>query len=110
MTSAGKDRDERRGARGEAARVMGVGLQFAAAIVLFLLLGQWLDERLGTEPWLLIAGVMVGAAGGFYSLYRQLAGGSKRGGAGSGAARPGDPRDHSGGDRPPRGGAGGGAG
>lgn len=109
MTSAGKDPDERRGAHGEAARVMGVGLQFAAAIVLFLLLGQWLDERFGTEPWLLITGVMVGAAGGFYSLYRQLAGGSKGGGAGSGDERPGDPRDLSGGDQPTRRGAGGGA-
>lgn len=109
MTPAGNDPDERRGAQGEAARVMGAGLQFAAAIVLFLLLGQWLDERLGTEPWLLITGVMVGAAGGFYSLYRQLAGGSKGGGAGSDASRPGGPRAPSGGDGPPQGGAGGGA-
>lgn len=52
--------------------VAGVGLQFALAIVLFLLLGRWLDERLGTEPWLLLLGVVVGAVGGFYSMYRQL--------------------------------------
>lgn len=50
----------------------GVGLQFALSIVLFLLAGQWLDRRLGTEPWLLILGVLVGAVAGFYSLYRQL--------------------------------------
>lgn len=54
------------------AEVAGVGLQFAAAIVLFLLVGQWLDARLGTAPWLLLLGVMTGAAAGFYSLYRQL--------------------------------------
>jgi F0F1-type ATP synthase assembly protein I len=51
---------------------IGVGLQFAGAIVLFLFVGQWLDRRLGTEPWLLFLGVFVGATAGFYSLYRQL--------------------------------------
>jgi len=34
--------------------------------------GRWLDSRLGTEPWLLLTGVLVGAVGGFVSLYRQL--------------------------------------
>jgi F0F1-type ATP synthase assembly protein I len=52
--------------------VLGVGLQFAGAIILFLFLGRWLDARLGTEPWLLLIGVLVGAVGGFASLYRQL--------------------------------------
>ena len=56
----------------EAGRVAGVGLQFAGAIVLFLFAGRWLDGRLGTEPWFLLLGVMVGAAAGFWSLYRQL--------------------------------------
>jgi ATP synthase protein I len=75
MTGAGKEPGEdHRRAHGEAARVMGAGLQFAAAIVLFLLAGQWLDERLGTGPWLLLLGVMTGAAAGFYALYRQLTG------------------------------------
>lgn len=71
MSREGGGTDDRR-ARNQAARMMGVGLQFAGSIVLFLLLGQWLDARLGTEPWLLIAGVMLGATAGFYSLYRQL--------------------------------------
>lgn len=61
-----------RSASPQAAQVLGVGLQFAAAIVLFLLLGQWLDEKLGTSPWLLLLGVMTGAGAGFYSLWRQL--------------------------------------
>jgi F0F1-type ATP synthase assembly protein I len=50
----------------------GLGLQFAASIVLFLYLGQWLDRKLGTEPWLLLTGVFVGAGGSFYSLYHRL--------------------------------------
>lgn len=56
----------------QAAEVMGVGLQFAAAILIFLFIGGWLDDRLGTAPWLLILGVMLGAGGGFYSMYRRL--------------------------------------
>jgi ATP synthase protein I len=52
--------------------VMGVGLQFAASILLFLLAGHWLDGRLGSGPWLLLGGAMLGAAAGFYSMYRQL--------------------------------------
>jgi F0F1-type ATP synthase assembly protein I len=61
-----------RPAKNQTAEVAGVGLQFAAAIVLFLFLGRWLDGLFGTEPWLLLAGVLVGAVGGFYSMYRQL--------------------------------------
>lgn len=57
---------------GQAAETMGAGLQFAGAIILFLFVGRWLDDRLGTEPWLLLVGVMVGAVAGFASLYRQL--------------------------------------
>lgn len=52
--------------------VLGAGMQFAGAIILFLFVGRWLDARLGTEPWLLLLGVMLGAVGGFTSLYRQL--------------------------------------
>lgn len=51
---------------------MGVGLQFAASILLFFFLGRWLDGRLGTEPWLLVLGVFVGLTAGFWSMYRRL--------------------------------------
>jgi ATP synthase protein I len=73
MASAPHDPgDQRRTSASQAGEVLGVGLQFAGAIVLFLFVGRWLDERLGTEPWLLLTGVMVGAVAGFISLYRQL--------------------------------------
>ena len=51
---------------------LGVGLQFALSIVLFVYLGQWLDRRFGTEPWLLLLGLLLGAGGSFYSIYRKL--------------------------------------
>ena len=50
----------------------GLGLQFAATILIFLFAGQWLDRRLGTSPWLMLLGVLLGAGGGIYSMYRRL--------------------------------------
>ena len=55
-----------------AGQFAGVGLQFAAAIIVFLYGGQWLDRKLGTEPWFLIIGVFTGASAAFYSMYRKL--------------------------------------
>jgi F0F1-type ATP synthase assembly protein I len=52
--------------------MMGAGLQFAAVIIAFWFLGTWADGKLGTDPWLMIAGVFVGLAGGFWSLYSRL--------------------------------------
>jgi len=63
---------DKRTTESQAGEVLGVGLQFAASIILFLFVGRWLDSRLGTEPLLLLVGVFVGASAGFYSLYRQL--------------------------------------
>jgi ATP synthase protein I len=48
------------------------GFEFAVAILLGVFAGQWLDRRIGTAPWLVILGVAVGAAAGFYNLYRTL--------------------------------------
>jgi F0F1-type ATP synthase assembly protein I len=50
----------------------GLGLQFALSILLFLWAGQWIDEKLGTEPLFLFLGVFLGAGGSFYSMYRRL--------------------------------------
>ena len=52
------------------------GLAYAAAISLFaavaagLLLGWLLDRWFGTRPWLLVAGLVLGAAAGFYEFIR----------------------------------------
>jgi F0F1-type ATP synthase assembly protein I len=50
----------------------GAGIQFAAAIVFFLLVGQWADRKLGTSPAFLLAGVFIGGGAAFYSLYRRV--------------------------------------
>ena len=55
-----------------AGTVAGMGFQFAISILLFLLAGQWIDRKLGTEPLFLIVFVFAGAGGSFYSIYRKL--------------------------------------
>ena len=50
----------------------GAGLQFAITLVVFLFAGQWADKKLGTSPIFLLAGVFIGGAGAFYSMYRRL--------------------------------------
>lgn len=57
---------------GSAGKYAGLGLQFAASILVFLYAGQWLDRRLGTGSLFLILGVFTGAGGAFYSMYRSL--------------------------------------
>ena len=52
------------------------GMAYAAAVSLFaavvsgLIAGWLLDRWLGTGPWLLVAGIVLGAAAGFYEFIR----------------------------------------
>lgn len=50
----------------------GAGIQFAAALIIFVFLGSWADRRLGTSPLFILLGVAIGGGGGFYSLYRKI--------------------------------------
>lgn len=50
----------------------GAGLQFALTFLVCGALGWWLDGKLGTTPWLMIAGILLGACGAMYSLVRRL--------------------------------------
>jgi F0F1-type ATP synthase assembly protein I len=55
-----------------AGQYAGLGVTFAAAIVLFTLGGNWVDKRLGTEPWGVLLGVMLGFGLGLAWIYRRL--------------------------------------
>ena len=46
-----------------------IGIQFAVSIIVGALAGWWLDGRLGTEPWLMILGVVLGSAAAYRDLY-----------------------------------------
>ena len=47
-----------------------MGIQLALAVVVFFFVGRWLDGRLGTAPWLMLAGLLVGIAGGMIKFLR----------------------------------------
>ena len=50
-----------------------LGFQLAAAVVLFFLLGWWLDTRYGTSPVLKLVGLVVGTVGGMIKFFRSAA-------------------------------------
>ncbi len=58
----------------EVGEYTGYGLTWALSVLLFLMGGWWLDLRIGTEPLFMILGAFLGAAAGFYSLYRHVVG------------------------------------
>lgn len=47
-------------------------MQFFAAILLFVYVGNWMDRRFDTAPLFLLSGVLVGGGGAFYSGYRRV--------------------------------------
>ena len=49
-----------------------VGFQLAGSVIGGLMLGSWLDKKLGWTPWLTLTGLLIGAIGGFYNLIRVL--------------------------------------
>jgi F0F1-type ATP synthase assembly protein I len=61
-----------RSALGDLGRHAGLGFQFAAVLALFALGGWWLDEELGTRPWLLVLGCLLGAVGATIALVRAV--------------------------------------
>jgi ATP synthase protein I len=75
----------------------GIGPLLAASVLVGYLVGSWLDRRFGTDPWGLIACVLLGMAGGFLEMVRLLrdlgeqTGGARRrrsrGGPGAGGGK-----------------------
>ena len=48
--------------------VIGAVLAFGAELVLFVLVGHWLDGFWGIQPWLTVTGAVLGCALGLYQL------------------------------------------
>jgi F0F1-type ATP synthase assembly protein I len=46
-----------------------IGLDFVCVLLVCILLGRYVDGRLGTGPFGLVLGIVVGIAGGGYSAY-----------------------------------------
>jgi ATP synthase protein I len=47
-----------------------LGLEFALSVLLGLFVGRWLDGKIGTTPWLALAGFGFGVAAGGRAIYR----------------------------------------
>jgi len=55
-----------------ALRLIGIGWYISLSILLGVMAGRWLDERLNTEPILMIIGLFAGIFAAFYGVYRVL--------------------------------------
>ncbi len=52
-------------------RYSGIGVEFAAAVAGFTLVGWWVDRHWNLAPWGLIIGAVLGLVGGMYNLIRE---------------------------------------
>jgi len=51
-------------------RHSGIGIEFAAAVAGFALVGYWVDRHYGTNPWGVVVGAALGIVGATYNLIR----------------------------------------
>lgn len=50
-----------------------VGLELGISVIIALLFGMWLDRRFGTQPWLMLAFLVIGLIAGFRNVFRAIA-------------------------------------
>ena len=55
-----------------AAPYLTLGIQLAITVIVFFFIGKYADEYLGTTPWLMIAGALVGCVGGLYNFIKTV--------------------------------------
>ena len=53
-------------------RYAGLGVQLAATILVSVLVGQWVDRKVGTDGVFTILGALLGFGGTLYSVIREL--------------------------------------
>ncbi len=49
-----------------------ISVEIATATVVGFMGGRWLDSKLNTNPWLMLAGLLLGMAGGMWGVYHTL--------------------------------------
>ena len=49
-----------------------VGLELGLSVAIGLLLGWWLDQHLGTQPWLMLLWLVFGLVAGFRGVFRAI--------------------------------------
>ena len=53
-------------------RLLGFGWYFATSLGIGVVGGYFLDRWLGTTPWILIVGMLLGTVAGFYGMFKML--------------------------------------
>lgn len=61
----------------EAAPLLGLGMTLAVTVLGGLGAGYWLDGKLGTRPWLLLAGATLGVVSALVYFIKTVSGSSK---------------------------------
>ena len=70
MSPDGEQRDAPR--RRSPWSYMGMGFELVVPILLGAFVGNWLDSRFDTDPWLLLVGSLLGIAVGSYTFLRTV--------------------------------------
>ncbi|TCP55629.1 F0F1-type ATP synthase assembly protein I [Tumebacillus sp. BK434] len=72
-----REQNVKHGEKNEAWRAFGlvsaIGLDLAICTIGGTVLGNWLDGWLGTSPWLLLLGIMLGLTAGIYGITKLIA-------------------------------------
>ncbi len=56
----------------ETAPYLGLGIQLAAAVLVFYFVGSWADSKFNTSPWLMVVCVTMGVVGGILQFFRSV--------------------------------------
>ncbi len=49
-----------------------VGLELGLSVIIGLLVGYWLDQKLGTQPWMMLLWLVLGLVAGFRGVVRAI--------------------------------------
>ena len=52
-------------------RFLGIGLQMLVGVGMGIVVGRWLDNKYGWQPWGVLIGSMLGLAAGMYLLIKE---------------------------------------
>ena len=80
--------DDRKRVERQYLRFAGVGVQYAATILVFTLAGIWLDKRTGTAPLFLLVFLLLAFVGATWSLIQQVLGPDRKSARGDGGCPP----------------------
>ena len=69
MSSDRQDRESRQQLV-QALKRSSIGIEMAVSVLVGYLMGQWLDGKFGTQPWLTVTFMLLGIAASFVALFR----------------------------------------